>query len=104
MISKSIPWLTEAKYLEFRVNAKLTWNNHTNTFKQRGFLAISQLYSQLELNPLICPVNYYSSVIHSILTYVFLVWESAAPTHMKKKQVIQNKIIRFIVWRYIICR
>lgn len=93
-----IRWTSELNYLGLTIDHKLTWNSHTTKMKQKGFIAMSKLYPVLSNHRLGLRTKrlLYTAIIRPVITYAAPVWGCAAETHIKKIQVIQNKILRII--------
>lgn len=93
-----IAWANNAKYLGLTFDRKLTWKTHTDNQKKIGTIAMIQLYPLLknEHFNLRYKLMIYLTVIRPAITYAAVSWGSAAPTHINKVQVIQNKILRII--------
>ncbi|GFT59593.1 RNA-directed DNA polymerase from mobile element jockey [Trichonephila clavipes] len=81
------------------MDSRLTYKKHidylSEKFWGRIHLAISLVGRNSPLS-LENKVILYKQVLRPIITYASPVWGAAAATHMKKIQVIQNKILRLI--------
>lgn len=67
--------------------------------RQDGFMRFSQMRPLLR-----SPLSYankrlvYMSIIRSIITYAAPIWSTISATQMHKLEVIQNKVLRSIIW------
>ncbi|GFX14183.1 RNA-directed DNA polymerase from mobile element jockey [Trichonephila clavipes] len=85
------------KYLGLYIDSRLTFKKHVDylaeKFWGRIHLAISLVGRRsplsLENKVILC-----KQILRPVITYGSPVWGAAATTHMKKIQVIQNKILR----------
>lgn len=87
------------KYLGIYLDQRLTWGFHINRKLNEAYCRLGMLYPLLnKKSPLKieCAILLYKSIIRPILTYACLVWGTAARTHIRKLQVLQNKILRII--------
>lgn len=99
IFGQDIPWKDDTRYLGLTIDKGLTWKPHIEGAVARARAAYSALYplfsgTTLDLrNKLLL----YKTVIRPIMTYAAPAWGYAAPTHIKKLQTVQNKILRTIV-------
>lgn len=92
-----IPWRSEAKYLGVVMDQKLTWEKHVNACTVRAKKGMAALYPLLNRNSKLSTNNklrIYTAVIRPTMTYASTAWGYAAPTHLSKLQVIQNRVLR----------
>lgn len=98
--NRPIPWKDTAKYLGVTLDKRLTWGPHFSTIAQKGNMALGMLYplvgrqSSLDLQ---AKVTIYKTIIRPMITYAAPAWATAAPTHLKRLQVYQNKVLRAMV-------
>ncbi|GFW83558.1 RNA-directed DNA polymerase from mobile element jockey [Trichonephila clavipes] len=99
LFEDNIQWVSVVRYLGLHINSRLTYKKHidylSEKFWRRIHLAISLVGRNSPLS-LENKVILYKQVLRPIITYASPVWGAAAATHMKKIQVIQNKILRLI--------
>ncbi|GFT53705.1 RNA-directed DNA polymerase from mobile element jockey [Trichonephila clavipes] len=99
LFEDSIQWVSVVRYLGLHMDSRLTYKKHidylSEKFWGRIHLAISLVGRNSPLS-LENKVILYKQVLRPIITYASPVWGAAAATHMKKIQVIQNKILRLI--------
>ena len=95
-----IPTTETVKYLGVTLDRKLSWKTHLSMAEKKGRQAIGMLYPMIGLgNKLSLPnkLLMYKQIVRPTITYGSLVWGTAAPSHVKKLQVIQNKFLRISV-------
>ncbi|GFX46161.1 RNA-directed DNA polymerase from mobile element jockey [Trichonephila clavipes] len=96
LFDDNIQWVSVVKYLGLHIDSRLTFKKHIDylaeKFWGRIHLAIS-LIGRRSLS-LENKVILYKQILRPVITYGSPVWGAAAATHMKKIQVIQNKILR----------
>ncbi|GFV37965.1 integrase catalytic domain-containing protein [Trichonephila clavipes] len=99
LFENNIQWTPVVRYLGLHIDSRLTFKKHTDylsdKFWGRIALAISLIGRSSSLS-LENKVILYKQTLRPILTYKSSVWAAAAPTHRKRIQVIQNKILRII--------
>ncbi|GFW80266.1 RNA-directed DNA polymerase from mobile element jockey [Trichonephila clavipes] len=99
LFEDNIQWVSVVRYLGLHMDSRLTYKKHidylSEKFWGRIHLAISLVGRNSPLS-LENKVILYKQVLRPIITYASPVWGAAAATHMKKIQVIQNKILRLI--------
>ncbi|GFV75889.1 probable RNA-directed DNA polymerase from transposon X-element [Trichonephila clavipes] len=99
LFEDNIQWVSVVRYLGLHMDSHLTYKKHidylSEKFWGRIHLAISLVGRNSPLS-LENKVILYKQVLRPIITYASPVWGAAAATHMKKIQVIQNKILRLI--------
>ncbi|GFX28825.1 RNA-directed DNA polymerase from mobile element jockey [Trichonephila clavipes] len=95
-LDDNIQLVSVLKYLGLHIDSRLTFKKHIDylaeKFWGRIHLAIS-LFGRRSPLSLENKVILYKQVLRPFITYGSPVWEAAAATHMKKIQVIQNKIL-----------
>ncbi|GFS66597.1 RNA-directed DNA polymerase from mobile element jockey [Trichonephila clavipes] len=99
LFDDNIQWVSVVKYLGLHIDSRLTFKKHIDylaeKFWGRIHLGISLIGRRSPLS-LENKIILYKQILHSVITYGSPVWGAAATTHMKKIQVIQNKILRFM--------
>ncbi|GFW20078.1 RNA-directed DNA polymerase from mobile element jockey [Trichonephila clavipes] len=91
-----IQWVPVVKYLGLHIDSRLTFKKHIDYLSEKFWgrisLAISLVGRRSPLS-LENKVILYKQILRPVITYGSPVWGAAAATHMKKIQVIQNKIL-----------
>ncbi|GFV06858.1 RNA-directed DNA polymerase from mobile element jockey [Trichonephila clavipes] len=99
LFDDNIQWVSVVRYLGLPMDSRLTYKKHidylSDKFWGRIHLAISLIGRNSPLS-LENKVILYKQVLRPIITYASPVWGAAAATHMKKIQIIQNKILRLM--------
>ncbi|GFV26954.1 RNA-directed DNA polymerase from mobile element jockey [Trichonephila clavipes] len=99
LFENNIQWVPVVRYLGLHLDSRLTYKKHidylSDKFWGRIALAISLIGRSSPLS-LENKVILYKQTLRPILTYGSSIWAAAAPTHIKRIQVIQNKILRII--------
>ncbi|GFW88444.1 RNA-directed DNA polymerase from mobile element jockey [Trichonephila clavipes] len=97
LFDDNIQWVSVVKYLGLHIDRRLTFKKHIDylaeKFWGRIHLAIS-LFGKRSPLSLENKVILNKQILRPVITYGSPVWGAAATTHMKKIQVIQNKILR----------
>ncbi|GFY22620.1 RNA-directed DNA polymerase from mobile element jockey [Trichonephila clavipes] len=97
LFDDNIQWFSVVKYLGLHIDSRLTFKKHIDylaeKFWGRILLAISLIGRRSPLS-LENNVILYKQILRPVITYGSPVWGAAAATHMKKIQVILNKILR----------
>ncbi|GFU04386.1 RNA-directed DNA polymerase from mobile element jockey [Trichonephila clavipes] len=92
-----IQWVPVVKYLGLHIDSRLTFKKHIDYLSEKFWgrisLAISLVGRRSPLS-LENKVILYKQILRPVITYGSPVWGAAAATHMKKVQVMQNKILR----------
>lgn len=93
------------RYLGLQLDKQLTYKNHTEYAIKKSYAALGLLYSlfnrksPLKVNT---KILLYKTTIRQIATYAAPIISTAAKTHVKKLQIMQNKILKMILgvhWR-----
>ena len=95
-----IPNYDTVKYLGILLDRKLTWNPQITEAAKKGRKAIGMLYPMIGPgNKLSLPnkILMYRQIVRPAITYGGLTWGTAAPTLIKKLQVVQNNYLRISV-------
>lgn len=100
-----IPWSDTAKYLGLILDKKMTFGKHIDFVIDKTNKAMMLLYSLINRNSALSTDNkllLYKVALRPIFTYGCPVYASAAITHQKKLQTIQNKLLKMCLnvhWR-----
>lgn len=95
-----------ATYLGMDLDEKLTYKTQTEKAANKTTKAFKSLYPLLAKKSKLSHRNkniLFKSMIRPIMMYGCPVWHTAAATHIKKLQVVQNKCLKLInklPWRY----
>ncbi|GFV41019.1 probable RNA-directed DNA polymerase from transposon X-element [Trichonephila clavipes] len=92
-----IQWVPVVKYLGLHIDSRLTFKKHIDYLSEKfwvEFLWPSPLVGRRSPLSLENKVILYKQILRPVITYGSPVWGAAAATHMKKVQVMQNKILR----------
>lgn len=95
-----INWETRVKYLGLIMDRRLTLKNHIDYSVEKSQKAIRILYSMFNRRSRLSERNkiLLSKVaIRPIITYAAPIVRKAAPSHMKRLQIAQNKLLRMIL-------
>jgi hypothetical protein len=95
----NIPWSADIKYLGITLDKSLTFVKHVNNNITRASGLIKTLYPFIKRNSKLSIKNkriLYKSIFRAVLTYGSNVYCTCALTHLKKLQVMQNKILKII--------
>ncbi|GFX43607.1 RNA-directed DNA polymerase from mobile element jockey [Trichonephila clavipes] len=99
LFDDNIQWVPVVRYLGLHIYSRLTYKNHidylSDKFWGRIGLAISLIGRSSPLS-LENKVILYKQILRPTITYGSPIWGAAAPTHTKRIQIIQNKILRII--------
>ena len=99
LLNQQLPWCYSVKYLGLVFDKKLNWHETVADRIKNANRQAAALY------PLICSKSklslkvkllMYNIMIRSILTYGAPTWCSTKPTHLKKIQRLQNRLLRQI--------
>ncbi|GFT99350.1 RNA-directed DNA polymerase from mobile element jockey [Trichonephila clavipes] len=97
LFDDNIQWVPVVKYLGLHIDSRLTFKKHIDYLSEKFWgrisLAISLVRRRSPLS-LENKVILYKQILRPVITYGSPVWGAAAATHMKKIQVMQNKILR----------
>lgn len=103
---EEIKFTKTATYLGIDLDEKLTFKQQTEKAAGKSFTAFKSLYPLLARNSKLSHINkniLFKSMIRPIMMYGCPVWHTAAKSHTKKLQVIQNKSLKLInklPWKY----
>ena len=96
LFGEEIQWRNEAKYLGVILDKKLLFSRHIDWTKSKAYMRLRILYPLLNYRSHLnmrTAITLYKSLIRPIMSYACPVWGHAAKTHIKKLQIIQNKIL-----------
>ena len=95
--STLIPETLTVNYLVITISADLKFHNHILLLEHK----ISRMIGILSKLRLFLPQNallkIHYALIHSQLTYGFIIWGSTFPSYLNKLQSLQNKAVKMIV-------
>lgn len=97
LFGQPIQWTTKVKYLGVIIDQRLTWKEqvtqvHKKTSQRAG--ALYPLLNQHSSLSIESGLHLYRTSIRPNMDYACEVWGNAAPTHIKRLQSLQNKILR----------
>ncbi|GBN25608.1 RNA-directed DNA polymerase from mobile element jockey [Araneus ventricosus] len=97
---EDLSWDKEIKYLGLILDSKLTFRNHikynTDKFLAKVRAIIRHLIGRKSPLFLNNKVLLFKQILPPILTYASQIWAFAVKTHLKKVQIMQNKILRIM--------
>lgn len=100
LFGNDVSWQSESKYLGVYIDKSITLKPHMDYVIQRASCAISTLYPLINRKSKLDVRNkllIYKLAIRPILTYACPATKGIAKTHLKKLQVVQNKMLRMIL-------
>lgn len=95
----NIEWSSVVKYLGVLLDRRLTFNQHCTYVAEKALKAVKLFYSLLNRRSSLSTRNktaFYKLCIRPIMTYAAPIIITAAKSHKKRLQVVQNKTIRMI--------
>lgn len=90
---------TTVRYLGLHLDRRLTWAHHISKTRSRmktRFYQLKRLLDRRSKLRMTHKLTLYKTIIRPIWTYGVQLWGSAKPSHTKRIQAIQNKILRTI--------
>ena len=99
ILGQEVSWREEAKYLGVILDKKLLFRRHIEWTRAKAYARLKALYPLINNRRKInikTAVTLYKSLIRPILTYACPVWGYSAKIHIKKVEVVQNKILYMI--------
>ncbi|GBO34198.1 RNA-directed DNA polymerase from mobile element jockey [Araneus ventricosus] len=97
---EDLSWGMEIKYLGLILDPKLTFRNHikynTDKFWAKVRVIIRHLIGRKSPLSLNNKVLLFKQILRPILTYASEIWGLVVKTHLKKVQIMQNKISRIM--------
>lgn len=94
---KNIHVVSSFRYLGLMLDSHLTWEKHIQTISVRMKQTVAVMFKARDLLPRDVRRLLYFSMVHCHLNYMIEIWGSAAVTHLKRVQVIQNAALRNIL-------
>lgn len=94
-----IPFSDTVKYLGIFIDKKLTFRKHIESSADKALKCFRSFYPLLNKKSKLSTDNkiiIFKSVIRPIMLYGCCVWGNAAHSHIKKLQVLQNRILKTI--------
>lgn len=95
----TIKWSKQVNYLGIHFDRKLTFMQHITASLIKANRCYRALYTMLARKSRLSTSNkhlIYTSVIRPILAYAAPVWATAACSHIRKMNILQNKIVKTI--------
>ena len=86
-----------AKYLGLIIDSNLDYKQHINMLECKVGRVIGILYKLKNTFPQIILKQLYFALIHPLLLYGIITWESTFSTHLHRLQILQNKAVRAVV-------
>lgn len=87
------------RYLGLQLDRRLTWGAHVTNTRQKlktRFHQLKRLLDRRSKLQLLHKLTIYKAIIKPIWTYGVALWGSAKPSHTKRIQAMQNKVLRTI--------
>lgn len=98
--STPIPWKVSVKYLGLTLDKRLTFKTHIENICIKTVKTLKVLYPFVNRRSKLCTKNkllLYCACFRPMLTYAAAIFKSCAKTHIKKLQIIQNKMLKIIM-------
>lgn len=95
-----LEWKSDTKYLGLNLDKKLKFAFHIEQIAEKSHQTIRALYPMINRKSKLNLRNkllLYKSVFRPIITYGCPAWGNCAQTHLKKIQIVQNKILKLIL-------
>ncbi|GBO46472.1 RNA-directed DNA polymerase from mobile element jockey [Araneus ventricosus] len=96
---EDLSWGMEIKYLGLILDPKLTFRNHIKYNTDKFWAKVREIIPLIgRKSPLFLKnkVLLFKQILRPILTYASEIWGLAVKTHLKKVQIMQNKILRIM--------
>ena len=100
VFNEQITATSQAEYLGVLFDSRMTWEPHTQKIVAKGYKRVNLLRSVAALSKNVKPeiINLlYKTTIRSIFEYGSICIVSAAETHIRKMQMVQNQAIRIML-------
>ena len=100
VFNEQISATNQAEYLGVLFDARMTWEAHTQKIVAKGYKRLNLLRSVAALSKNIKPeiINLlYKAIIRSIFEYGSVCIITAAETHIRKMQLVQNQAVRIML-------
>lgn len=97
--NNTIPFDNSVKYLGVYLDKKLTFKKHIENATDKALKCFRALYPLISKRSKLNVGNkltIYKTIIRSIMLYGCCIWGKAANSHIKKLQVLQNRILKTI--------
>ena len=95
--ASNVPWVDSIKYLGVYLDQRLTFQSHVQNTTEKISKTIRILYPFINRKSHLS-VEYKLLIVKSIFIPILLygcpVWGDCAPTHIKKLQIAQNKVLK----------
>lgn len=94
-----IQWENKVKYLGIILDPKLNFKDHIPYITDKVKVLIRLLYPFINRRSSLSTANkkiILKSIFHAIMFYAAPVWSTSANCHIKKLQVVQNKLLKLI--------
>ena len=98
--NNEIKWEKNVKYLGLILDTKLTFNDHVSYIVQKCKNLIKILYPFINKASPLSKENkmlIFKAIFHAVMFYAAPVWAKSANCHIKKIQIMQNKILKLIL-------
>lgn len=98
--NSELEWKSDTKYLGVNLDKKLKFTIHIDQTVKKSHQIIRTLYplinrkSKLNLNN---KLLLYKSVFRPVITYGCPTWGNCAQTHLKRIQIVQNKVLKLML-------
>lgn len=93
---QDINWRQEAKYLGVILDKKMLFRRHIEWNRAKAYGRLKALYPLINYHSHLnikTAITLYKALIRPIITYACPAWGHAAKTHIKKLEIVQNKIL-----------
>lgn len=94
-----IKWENNVKYLGVTLDTKLTYKDHLSYIVNKCNILIRTLYPFINRSSALNTANkmlIFKSIFHAVMFYAAPVWAKSANCHLKRLQVLQNKLLKLI--------
>ena len=95
---RNIEQITEFRYLGVILDNKLSWKQHISFLQTKLSQASGMFYKNRTFLPLHALKLIYNSLVDSYLRCGIVAWGTAAKYHKDKLQILQNKIVKSMLW------
>ena len=89
----------QVKYLGVILDKKLSYTAHLKNTRNKGYAAVSQMYSLLNRKSKLSTKNkllIHKIIIRPVLLYAAPIWSNTCKTNVKNLEIVQNKVLRMI--------
>lgn len=97
--NSEIKWEKTVKYLGVVLDMKLTYKDHISYIVNKSNILIRSLYPFINRNSALNIDNkmlILKLIFHAVLFYAAPVWAKSANCHLKRLQILQNKLLKLI--------